>query len=77
MSGHIFSVEMVINLLDDDVGQIDANEMIKIPHHTEWVLRQVLIPHQSVHSRVQQGTQSDVLLYCLAAKWSTLMGPCL
>ena len=74
LSGHIFSVEMVIDLLDDNIGEIDSSEVIKIPHHGEGVLRQVLVPHQSVGGRGQQGAQSDVLLHCLGAECSTLIG---
>ena len=75
MSGDIFGVKMVINLLADNIGQIDSNEVIKTPHHTQWVLRQVLVPHQSVQGRGQEGAQSDILLHCLPSDWSTLIGP--
>ena len=46
MSGHIFGVKMVINLLADNIGQIDSNKVIKTRHHTQWVLRQVLVPRK-------------------------------
>ena len=59
----IFCVEMVIDLLSDKVAQVDSNEVIKLSHHSQWVLSEILIPHQSVHGRVQQGAQSDVLLH--------------
>ena len=55
---------MVINPLYDNIGQIGSNEVIKVRHHTEWVLREVLIPHQSVEGRGQERPQSDVLLHC-------------
>ena len=57
---------MVIDLLSDKTAKIDSNEVIKLSHHSQWVLRQVLISDQSVDSRGQERPQSDVLLHCLA-----------
>ena len=74
LSGYIFSVKMVIDLLEDNLGQIDANEVVKIRHHAQRVLREILVPHQSVGGRGQEGAQSDVLLHCLAPESSTLIG---
>ena len=57
---------MVIDLLSDKVAQVDSNEVIKLSHHSQWVLREILVSDQSVHSRRQERPQSDVLLHCLA-----------
>ena len=66
---HIFSMEVIINFLNDSLGNTDSNEFIEILHDSERVSVEIFISDQSVECRGEVRSLPEVVLHWSAVPW--------